>query len=70
MKPPPGRMTNFTPLNTPLDQVFIQIRDNVALMWLDKLKGDLNKRPMNKYYHFYQDHEHNTSECYDLKQQI
>ena len=39
-------------------------------MWLDKLKGDLNKRPMNKYYHFYQDHEHNSSECYDLKQQI
>ena len=34
------------------------------------LKGDPNKRPRNKYCCFHQDHGHNTSECYDLKQQI
>ena len=42
----------------------------MALTWSDKLKGDLNKRPRNKYYLFHQDHRHDTSECYDLKQQI
>ena len=34
------------------------------------LKGDPNKRPKNKYCCFHRDHKHNTSECYDLKQQI
>ena len=48
----------------------MQIRDDVALTWSDKLKGDLNKRPRDKYYLFHQDHGHDTSECYDLKQQI
>ena len=70
IKAPPGRMTNFTPLNTTLDQVFIQKRNEPTLAWPDKLKGDPNKRPRNKYYHFHQDHGHDTSKCYDLKQQI
>ena len=34
------------------------------------MKGDPNLRPRNKYCHFHRDHEHDTSECYDLKQQI
>lgn len=63
-------MTNFTPLNAPLDQVLMQIRDNLALAWPDKLKGNPNKRPRNKYYRFHRDHGHDTSDCYDLKQQI
>ena len=54
-------------MNTPLDQVLMQIRDDVVLTWLDKLKGNSNKRPKNKYYHFLQDHRHDTSECYNLK---
>ena len=47
-KPPSGRTVNFTPLNTLLDQVLIQIRNDAALTWPDKLKGDPNKRPRNK----------------------
>ena len=60
-----GRFTNFTPLNTPIDQVLMQIKDEGALTFLGKLKGDLSKRPKNKYCHFHRDHGH-----YDLKQQI
>ena len=48
----------------------MQIRDDAVLTWLDKLKSNPNKRPKNKYYCFHQDHGHDTSKCYDLKQQI
>ena len=46
----------------------MQIREDATLTLADKLKGDPNKRPRNKYCHFHQDHRHDTSECYDLKQ--
>ena len=69
-RPPLGRIANFNPLNTLLDQVLMQIRDDPALMWPEKLKGDLNKRPGDKYCHFYRDHGHDIFDCYDLKQQI
>ena len=39
-KPPRGRFTSFTPLNAPLDQVLMQIKDEGALMFPGKLKSD------------------------------
>ena len=69
-KPLIGRFTNFTPLNTLIDQVLMQIKDKGTLTFLGKLKGDPSKRSKDKYCHFYRDHGHDTSECYDLKQQI
>lgn len=50
--PPSSRTVNFMSLNTPLDQVLMQIRDDTTLTWPNKLKGDPNKKPRNKYYHF------------------
>ena len=69
-RPPSGRIINFTPLNTPLDQVLMQIGDNLELKWPEKLKGDLNKRSRDKYCRFHRDHGHDTSNCYELKSQI
>ena len=69
-KPPIGRFTNFTPLTAPIDQVLIQIKNDTTLTWPDKLKGEPNKRSKDKYCRFHLDHGHDTSECYDLKQQI
>ena len=58
------------PLNVPLDQVLIQIKDDPFLKWPEKMKGDLNKRNKNKYCRLHRDHGNDTDEYYDLKQQI
>ena len=69
-KPPRGRFTSFTPLNAPIDQVLMQIKDEGALTFPGKLKSDPSKRSRDKYYRFHRDHGHDTADCYDLKQQI
>ena len=65
-----GKSLHYTPLNVPLDQVLMQIKDDPSLKWPEKMKGDSNKRNKNKYYCFHRDHEHDIDECYDLKQQV
>ena len=52
-KPLVGRFTNFTPLNTPIDQVLMQIKDEGVLTFVGKLKGDPSKRSRDKYCRFY-----------------
>ena len=69
-KPLGGRFTSFTPLTAPVDQVLMQIKDEEALTYPGKLKGDPNRRSKDKYYRFHWDHGHDTTNCYDLKQQI
>nr|XP_023903890.1 uncharacterized protein LOC112015689 [Quercus suber] len=69
-KPPVGKFTSFTPLTALIDQVLMQIKDEGALTFLGKLKGDPNKRSRGKYCRFHYDHDHNTANYYDLKQQI
>ena len=66
-KPPIGRFISFTPMNTSINQVLIQIKDEGALTFIGKLKGDPSKRSRGKYYRFHRDHSHDTSECYNLK---
>ena len=66
-KPPTGRFASFTLLNTQIDQVLIQIKDEEALMFPGKLKGDLSKRSRDKYCCFHRDHGHDMFDCYDLK---
>ena len=54
----------------PIDQVLMQIKDEGALMFPGRLKGDPNKRSRDKYCRFHHDHGHDTVDSYDLKQQI
>ena len=54
----------------PLEQVLMQIKDDPSLKWLEKMKGDPNKRNRNKYCRFHRDHGHDMDECFDLKQQV
>ena len=69
-KLPIGKFTSFTPLIAPIDQVLMQIKDEGALTFPGKLKGDPNKRSRDKYCRFHRDHDHDTVDYYDLKQQI
>ena len=62
-----GRGQHYTPLNVPLDQVLMQIKDDTSLKWPEKMKEDPNKCNKNKYYCFHRNHRHDTEECYDLK---
>ncbi|XP_030959200.1 uncharacterized protein LOC115981169 [Quercus lobata] len=64
------RNQQYTPLNIPLEQVLMQIRDDPSLKWPKKMKRDPNKRNRNKYCRFHRDHGHDTEECFNLKQQI
>ena len=48
-KPPTERFTSFNPLNTPIDQVLMQIKVKGALTFPGKLKGDPSKRSRDKY---------------------
>ena len=69
-KPPTGRFTSFTLLTVPINQVLMQIKNEGALTFPGKLKGDPSKRSRDEYCHFHHDHSHDTSDCYNLKQQI
>ena len=69
-KPPTGKFTSFTLLIAPIDQVLMQIKDEGALTFPSKLKGDPNKRSRDKYCRFHCDHGHDIADCYNLKQQI
>ena len=42
---PSARNQQYTPLNVPLEQVLMQIKDDPSLKWPDKMKGDPNKLP-------------------------
>ena len=64
-RPPTRKFTNFTPLTAPIDQVLMQIKDEGALTFLGKLKGDPNKRPRDKYCRFHRDHGHDTANSQD-----
>uniref|UniRef100_A0A2N9GFR2 Uncharacterized protein n=1 Tax=Fagus sylvatica TaxID=28930 RepID=A0A2N9GFR2_FAGSY len=64
------RFNHFTPLNAPVNHIFMQIRNDPALKWTGKLLTDSDKRPRDKYCRFHRDHRHNTEDCYDLKRQM
>uniref|UniRef100_A0A2N9IJ88 Uncharacterized protein n=1 Tax=Fagus sylvatica TaxID=28930 RepID=A0A2N9IJ88_FAGSY len=67
---PPVKFSSFTPLNTPIDKLLLQIQDDPSLRWPGKIRSDPNTRPKNLYCKFHRDHGHLTEECVALKEQI
>ena len=67
-KPSARKFTSFTLLIASIDQVLMQIKDEGALTFPGKLKGDPNKRSRDKYCRFHRDHGLDTTNYYDFKQ--
>jgi hypothetical protein len=70
MTAPPAKFSSFTPLNTPIDKLLLQIQDDPSLWWPGKIRSDPNSRPKNLYCGFHRDHGHLTEECVALKEQV
>ena len=68
LDPPIGSSRASTPLTASIDKVLMQIKDEGALTFPGKLKGDPSKRPRDKYCRFHRDHGHDIANYYDLKQ--
>ncbi len=47
MTTPTGKFSSFTPLNTPINKLLMQIQDNPSLRWPGKIHSDPNSRPKN-----------------------
>ena len=56
-KPPTRMFTSFTLLTASINQVLMQIKDEGALTFPSKLKGDPNKRSREKYCRFHCDQD-------------
>lgn len=48
----------------------MEIRDDPALRWLERLKTPSNMRNKKRYCRFHRDHYHDTEDCIDLKQKF
>uniref|UniRef100_A0A2N9EKX3 Uncharacterized protein n=1 Tax=Fagus sylvatica TaxID=28930 RepID=A0A2N9EKX3_FAGSY len=64
------KFSSFTPLNTPIDKLLLQIQDDPSLRWPGKIRSDPNSRPKNLYCRFHRDHGHLTEDCVSLKEQV
>jgi hypothetical protein len=70
MTTPTVKFSSFTPLNTPIDKLLMQIQDDPSLRWPGKIRSDPNSRPKNLYCRFHRDHKHLTEDCIALKEQV
>ena len=66
---PPVKFSSFTPLNTPINKLLLQIQDDPSLRWPGKIRSDPNSRPKNLYCRFHRDHGHLTEDYVALKEQ-
>jgi hypothetical protein len=57
--------SQFTPLNAPVDQIYVVARDKFTTTAL--MKGDLASRDRSHYCEFHQDYGHMTAKCFALK---
>jgi hypothetical protein len=60
----------FTPLNTSIVEVFIEIRRDLAFKWPEKLKDDLTRRDPWKFYKYHDAHGHLIEECITFHREI
>ncbi|XP_058111195.1 uncharacterized protein LOC131254214 [Magnolia sinica] len=69
-KKPEGKFHSYTPLNTSIEQILLDIRGQKLLNWPICMKANPDRRDKRKYCRFHRDHGHNTADCMDLKDDI
>ena len=67
---PSIKFSSFTPLNTPIEKLLMQIQDDPSLRWPGKIRSYPNSRPKNLYCRFHMDHRHITEDYMALKEQV
>ncbi|XP_058078584.1 uncharacterized protein LOC131226893 [Magnolia sinica] len=68
-KRPDHKFSTYTPLNKPQEQVLMEIRGE-GFVNCPELWSNPHQRSKSKYCHFHCNHGHNTSDFYNLKQEI
>ena len=58
----------FTPLTAPLGEVYAEIRADLPEP--RKMKTSDKRRDNSKYYRYHKDHDHETDDCWKLKEEI
>ncbi|KAK0580101.1 hypothetical protein LWI29_036380 [Acer saccharum] len=64
------RYNHYTPLNASRETIYLAIRDKGLLRKPGPIKIPVDQRNRYKYCDFHEDVGHNTSECYNLRNQI
>ncbi|XP_058078215.1 uncharacterized protein LOC131226641 [Magnolia sinica] len=64
---PENKFLSYTPLNTSLEQILLDIKGQRLLNWTVCLKTGADQQDKCKYCRFHHDNSHNTSDCVDLK---
>ncbi|XP_058075754.1 uncharacterized protein LOC131224235 [Magnolia sinica] len=59
---PKSRFNSYTPI--------LEVRDKRLMKWPNQIKTDVDKQDKQKYCHFNCDHNHSTSDYFDLKEEI
>uniref|UniRef100_A0A2N9GDN4 Reverse transcriptase domain-containing protein n=1 Tax=Fagus sylvatica TaxID=28930 RepID=A0A2N9GDN4_FAGSY len=70
MTAPSVKFNSFTPLNTPINQLLMQIQDDPSLRWPGKIRSDPDSWPKNLYCRYHRDHGHLTENYLALKEQV
>ena len=60
----------FTPLIATVSQVLREVQHENFMRWPSHMRSDPTKRDNTRYCEFHQDHEHQTSDCIQLKKEI
>ncbi|XP_058075829.1 uncharacterized protein LOC131224326 [Magnolia sinica] len=67
---PESRFSSYTPLNSSLEQILLEIQDKKLLIWPSCMKTDAGQRDKRKYCRFHRDHGYNTIDFVNLKAEI
>ncbi|XP_058099899.1 uncharacterized protein LOC131244282 [Magnolia sinica] len=67
---PEGKFRSYTPLKTSMEEILLDIRGQRLLNEPVCMKTDVENRDKRKYCRFHRDHDHNTSDYVDLKDEI